>query len=334
MDNEFSFDYRFAVRSPADAHYAQTLGEMIESAPNPQGLACVQGSAQQYSGRFNARSSGALVLAECQFDSPAGSTTLFSCERTHSHIARNHSCEVQVFIWLGGEASLSTSDSKHTLQAGDFSVTNSDTPYSVTAPRGHSCALTLPTSWERIGDTRLENVFEDIYPGGDRRRNGLVNYARHLLARPNALALPGATEKLYDVIALALNPCAKSEHQAGLLALIRNHIDSHYANPNLDPVSVAHAFEISLRHLHRLFAACDTTFTEYLIEQRLQQAQRMLSDSRYRQQTILGIAFDCGFHDINHFGRRFRARFGFTPGEFRRMHALSDPSPNTGNARL
>jgi AraC-like DNA-binding protein len=323
MNGEFSLDYRFAVESPADAHYAQTLNNLIESSPNPQAFACIQDGAP-YSGQFRLRTSSSIALAECQFDSPAGSSVSFSCERTRSHIARNRSYDVQVFIWLGGEASLSTGERKHALQAGDFSVTNSDTPYRVHGPRGHSCALTLPTSWDRVGDTRLENVFESLYSGRDRHRDGLVTYARHLLASPEALALPGAAEKLYDVLALSLNPRAKSEHQAGLLALIRNHVDTHCANPDLSPANVALAFEISLRHLHRLFATCDTTFTEYLLEQRLQHAQRMLCDSRYGRQTILGIAFDCGFRDINHFGRRFRVRFGFTPGEFRRMQGTAE----------
>lgn len=319
MTSEFTLDYRFAVESPADAHYAQALIDMMESSPNPQGFACVQDGAP-YSGQLKARTASNIVLMECQFDSPDGSNTLFSCERTQSHIARNHTYEVQVFIWLGREASLSTGDRKHTLQAGDFSVTNSDTPYSVHSQnRGHCCALTLPASWDRIGDTRLENVFENHYSGRDQRRNRLVEYARHLLSRPNALALPCAAEKLYDVIALSLNPRAQSEHRAGLLALICNHIDTYYAIPDLDPAKVAAVFDISVRHLHRLFAANDTSFTEYLIGQRLEQVQRMLADPRYRHKKILSIAFDCGFRNINHFGKRFRVRYGITPGEFRRV---------------
>lgn len=318
MTSEFAFDYRFAVRSPADAHYAQTLSGMVESSPNPQGFACVQDSAP-YSGRFKARSASNIVLMECEFDSPDGSNAVFSCERTQSHIARNQSYEVQVFIWFGSEASLNTGGRQHTLQTGDFSVTNADTPYSVQSRnRGHCCALTLPTSWDRIGDTPLEQVFENRYSGRDQRRNGLVGYARHLLSRPNALALPGAAEKLYDVIALSLNPRSRSEHQAGLLALIRNHIEIHCANPELGPANVAAAFNISVRYLYLLFSASDASFTEYLTEQRLSHAQRMLANPRYRRQTILSIAFDSGFRDINHFGRRFRARYGVTPGESRK----------------
>ena len=328
MTSEFTFDYRFAVKSPADAHYAQTLSGMVESSPNPQGFACVQDGAP-YSGQFKARSASNIVLMECQFDSPDGSKAVFGCVRTHSHIAGNQSYEVQVFIWLGSEASLNTGGRKHTLRTGDFSVTNTDTPYSVhSQTRGHCCALTLPTSWDRIGDTPLERVFENLYSGRDQRRNGLVGYARHLLSRPNALALPSAAEKLYDVIALSLNPRSRSEHQAGLLALIRNHIELHCANPELGPAHVAGAFNISVRYLYLLFSASDTSFAEYLTEQRLSHAHRMLANPRYRRQTILSIAFDCGFRDINHFGRRFRVRYGITPGEFRQSSIVQNVLAN------
>jgi AraC-like DNA-binding protein len=255
---------------------------------------------------------------------PGNSKTLFVSERVRKHIARNLSFEFNIPIWLGGECRLTTAGRTHIGKVGDFVITNNDAPYRVQIlNRGHACTLSLPASWDRIGDVRLENNFGNLFSGSDRRHNGLVDYARHLLSHPNALALPGATEKLYDVIALALNPRAKSEHQTGLLALIRNHIDIRYANPDLSPAKVAASFEISVRYLHQLFASSDTTFTEYLIEQRLTQARHMLADPRYLHQTILSIAFDCGFRNINHFGLRFRMRYGFTPGEFRRAHVVA-----------
>lgn len=210
-------------------------------------------------------------------------------------------------------------DRTHAMQTGDFFVMDTDTPYCFNVlNRAHACSLALPSSWDRIGDTRLENIFGNLYPGDDRRNNGVVNYVQHLRARPNELAAPNASTKLYDVIALALNPLAKSEHQAGLLALIRNHIDTCYTNPDLAPANVAATFDISVRYLHRLFSDSDASFTDYLIEQRLAQAQRILAHPHYRHQTILKVAYDCGFRNINHFGRRFRVRYGMTPGEFRR----------------
>ena len=318
MNSEISLDYRCAVKSPTDAHYARTLNNLLESAPNPLSIECAQDGAL-FSGRFNMRACGDIGLSEIQLTAPADSKTIFISERARKHIARNLSFEFNIAIWLEGESWLNTGGRTHTGKAGDFVITNTDAPFSVRIlNRAHCCTLSLPATWDRVGDARLENNFRNVFSGSDRRHNGLVDYARHLLSRPNALALPGAAEKLYDVIALALNPRAKNEHQAGFLALIRNHIDMHYANPDLSPAKVAVAFDISVSYLHRLFAACDTSFTEYVIEQRLLQARRVLADPRYRHQTILGIAYDCGFRNINHFGLRFRLRYGYTPGEFRR----------------
>jgi hypothetical protein len=103
-------------------------------------------------------------------------------------------------------------------------------------------------------------ILGKIYSGYERCASSLTHYARHLLSSPNALASPDASEKLYDVIALALNPQAKNDHRAGLLALIRHHIDIYYSDPDLDPSKAAAAFDISVRYLHLLFAASETIF--------------------------------------------------------------------------
>lgn len=321
MDSETSLDYRFAVRTPADAHRTRVVSDLMEGSPNPMKFECV-GNGAPYSGRLLLRTFGGVGLMECQLDSPAGSDVLFISERARPHIARNRSLEYIVSIWFGGENQLNTVGQAHTGQAGDFTVTSTENPLSVHVPRrGHACNLSLPASWDRIGDTRLEDVFGKLFSDGGRRHLGLADYARHLLALPNSLALPGASEKLYGVIALALDPRAKSEHQAGLLAMIRNHVDLRLADADLGPARVAASFDISVRYLHRLFSASGTTFTEYLIEQRLARAQLMLADPRYQARKILAIAYDCGFRNINHFGLRFRVRYGLTPGEFRQRSA-------------
>jgi AraC-like DNA-binding protein len=319
MDSETSLDYRFEVRTPADAHRTRVVSDLMEGSANPMRFECI-GNGAPYSGRLVLRTFGGLGLMECQLDSPAGSNALFVSERTRPHVARSHSLEYIVSIWLGGENELDTFGQIHTGQAGDFTVTSTDNPIRVQVPkRGHACNLSLPASWDRVGDTRLEQVFGKLFSAGDWRHHGLAEYARHLLASPNALALPGASEKLRGVIALALDPRAKSEHQAGLLAMIQNHVDVRFADPDLGPDRVAAAFDISVRYLHRLFSTSGSSFTEYLIEQRLARARLMLADPRCRERKILAVVYECGFRNINHFGLRFRVRFGLTPGEFRQQ---------------
>lgn len=136
------------------------------------------------------------------------------------------------------------------------------------------------------------------------------------------LALPTALGKLYDVIALALTPRARSDHQAGSLAVIQSHVDGRAADPDLCPARVAVSFDISVRYLNRLFAGSGTSFAEYVIDQHLARTRRLLADPPSRHQQIFAIACECGLRNINHFGPHFRVRFGRTPGEFRNGSAL------------
>jgi AraC-like DNA-binding protein len=71
-----------------------------------------------------------------------------------------------------------------------------------------------------------------------------------------------------------------------------------------------------------LFEEDGETFTDYVMEQRLVSAYRMLREERFRHLTIAAIAYRAGFGDLSHFNRNFKRRFGDTPSEIRRV-ALS-----------
>lgn len=68
---------------------------------------------------------------------------------------------------------------------------------------------------------------------------------------------------------------------------------------------------LSRRRFSELFrAATGHTFTQRLNELRLAHAARLL---RSGEHTVVGVVFSCGFGDVSHFYRLFRARFGRTP---------------------
>ena len=82
-----------------------------------------------------------------------------------------------------------------------------------------------------------------------------------------------------------------------------------------------------------LFEAEGTTFSAYVLEQRLLEALRRLLDPRLDTQAISQIAYAAGFVDLSHFNRSFRMRFGDTPsGEIdvttKSTVTLSSPSPD------
>ncbi len=73
---------------------------------------------------------------------------------------------------------------------------------------------------------------------------------------------------------------------------------------------------VSLRTLQRLFRErFGTSPMNWLMETRLQEAARLI---RAGDDPVTKIAYRVGFKDPSHFTRRFKARFGVSPNEFRR----------------
>ena len=74
---------------------------------------------------------------------------------------------------------------------------------------------------------------------------------------------------------------------------------------------------LSPRQAQRLFEQAGTTFTEFVLEQRLLLARKLLGDPRARTRKISDIAHSSGFSDLSYFNRAFRKRFGTTPSDLR-----------------
>ena len=69
--------------------------------------------------------------------------------------------------------------------------------------------------------------------------------------------------------------------------------------------------------LQRLFARSGMTFTEFVLEQRLSLAHRLLIDPQNRHPKVSDVAYAAGFSDLSYFNRAFRSRFGITPSYMR-----------------
>jgi AraC family transcriptional regulator, positive regulator of tynA and feaB len=107
-----------------------------------------------------------------------------------------------------------------------------------------------------------------------------------------------------------------SRHSDQLFARVRSFMVEHFADPDFSPSDVAARAGISLRYVQKLFADRGSSCNEYIYSLRLDHAARFIS-----RRALLGghkplseIAYECGFRDYAHFSRRFRRRFGCTPG--------------------
>ena len=81
--------------------------------------------------------------------------------------------------------------------------------------------------------------------------------------------------------------------------------------------SVATANHLSPRQIQRFFEAEGTTFSEFVLEQRLLLARRLLLQEASRHRKVSDIAYTAGFNDLSYFHRSFRKRFGMTPSDMR-----------------
>jgi len=96
------------------------------------------------------------------------------------------------------------------------------------------------------------------------------------------------------------------------------------ANPALGPGAVADFIGISRRQLYRLFADHDTTPAAWIWTLRIREAKARLISASWAGQSLTQIAFDLGFNDMAHFSRLYRAHFGASPREHRRINRGTD----------
>jgi len=76
---------------------------------------------------------------------------------------------------------------------------------------------------------------------------------------------------------------------------------------------------MSRRLLQKILQEMDSSFTDFITEERLTSAANRL-DPRL-QLSISEVAYRSGFNDISHFNHVFKRRFGLTPSEYRARRA-------------
>jgi AraC-like DNA-binding protein len=131
---------------------------------------------------------------------------------------------------------------------------------------------------------------------------------------------------VYDLIALAIgatNDGQEIAQQRGVRAARLEAIKADLIqNITLDLERIARRQGISSRYIQMLFEQSGTTFSEFLLERRLDVARAMLTSPRYEKWSVTAIALEAGFGDISHFNRSFKRRYLMTPSDMR-AHAKS-----------
>jgi AraC-like DNA-binding protein len=157
----------------------------------------------------------------------------------------------------------------------------------------------------------LEVLRRDGLPAGAELRRLAVSHVHDLVA----LAI-GANR---DAAAIATGHGRK----AARLQAIKADIAENLGNPELSVATVAKRQRVTPRYIQMLFESEETTFSEFVLGQRLARAFCRLTDPGSAHAAISAIAYEAGFGDLAYFNRSFRRLYGATPSEVR---AAADPS--------
>ncbi|MCK1732943.1 helix-turn-helix domain-containing protein [Bradyrhizobium sp. 138] len=128
---------------------------------------------------------------------------------------------------------------------------------------------------------------------------------------------------LIELVAVSLSRrsragAAESESLADATTLaLKRAIHRRLREPGLAVADIADAVGISERYVHKLLARSGASFTDYVIDHRLDGAARDLRNPAMADRAIGTLAFDWGFSDLSHFSRRFKQRFGCRPRDWR-----------------
>ncbi len=175
-----------------------------------------------------------------------------------------------------------------------------------------------------LDDRVLQPIASDSEP-----MRYLISYIRHLAEQP-ALADPEvarlAAVHLRDLFVLTLGGKRDAVMLAqgrGLRAVrlqtIKRYIADHLGEQGLSLSGVASRHRLGPRSVQRLFEGEGTSFSDYVLNERLARVHKMLASPSYAGWTISAIALEAGFGDVSYCNRRFRRRYGLRPSDVRAM---------------
>ncbi|MFE9693341.1 helix-turn-helix domain-containing protein [Micromonospora sp. NPDC005806] len=327
MDAKLSRHIFDTTQVPAPDRFGLWL-DMIADSPAP--LRVRTAHADDFVARAEFVELGALRLVRYHY--PA-----VDCVRTRKLIQRSDPDYYCLALTLSGTGVAEQEGQQSTCRPGEFTFYDCSRPHEVSHHglahgREHASSVVafIPYDALPLPQGRLAALFAGRMPGTEGIGALLADYLVRLSAHPEQYRVADA-ERLAG-IGLDLASTMLGRHlvaedtvptevrRRALLAQIQSHIRQHLGESTLSPQVIADAHHISVRSLHRLFEAEETTVAAYVRDQRLERCRRDLADPALRDQPVQVIAGRWGFRDKAHFSRVFRAALQETPMAYRARH--------------
>jgi len=261
---------------------------------------------------------------------------IVSTATSHNRVTRTResladgNCDLMLIINQSGLVAARARGRDVVLREGDAVLMSaSDVTVFDRPSHGSSLSFRIPRSLLASLVADVDDAVMRLIPQNTEVLKLLAGYAAPLFDDA-ALVTPEfrrtAANHLHDLVALALGTASDGNGlsngraaPAARLRMAKAHIIANSHRRDLSVGSVAAHLGLTPRNLQRLFEGEDTTFSEFLLAQRLSRAHRMLTEPRLAQSAVGAIAYDAGFGDLSYFNRSFKRRYGATPRDIRNM---------------
>jgi AraC-like DNA-binding protein len=272
----------------------------------------------------------------------------FACDpcevsRSARDVARDDSDDILLCLQLGGRGSFTQEDRQASNERGSFLLIDTRRPFTIVFPE-RAESITFKIARAAL-EARLGNIagLTARTFASDGAIAGLASgFLSMLPSRLDALDCAAASklaEQVLDLVALAASTefgqggAALSSVRSTALMRLKSAIEARLYDSTLRPAAVVTAAGISVRYANALLSQEGTSVERYILHRRLERCRQALEDTAQAHRMIGEIAFAWGFSDLSHFVRRFRARYGLTPGDYRRRaqeHAAADAADVDG----
>lgn len=217
---------------------------------------------------------------------------------------------------------------------GELLVVDLSAPYDFSWS-GHGAAGCLQVPFDRLGlpvdvvrRAAPEVAASPLYPMVTGHIAQLARDPAAVAGDASAAAVATASIELARALLGSASRSGRHSRQVlaeTLLTRIRAYTRLHLADPDLTPAVIAAAHNISVRQLYKVCAEAEFSLEQWVITERLHRVRQELARPDRRHLPIAGIARGWGFRDVTHFSRRFKARYGMTPRQWRRSAAAARP---------
>lgn len=248
--------------------------------------------------------------------------------RTKELIAADGNDDLVLTVPVRGTAFLSQLGREATVADGDaFLLRNAEPGLVHYASTARILSLRMPAAALAPMISDLEANHASRIPRDGTAMRLLVAYV-DVLQREHAPVTPElrriVVAHMYDLAALAIGATRDAAAiangrgvRAARLQQVLAAIHAGFDDPAFSPARAALKLGLSPRYLRELLEETGLSFTDRVLELRLQQARVMLASPRNDRLKVAEIALACGYNEVSYFNRCFRRRFGAAPNTFR-----------------